>query len=195
MHIVAGEASPFQAYTRPSMADKAAKPKSKAERDRVGVLGTLPASRPDRIGRPRRGEAKSAAAKPRAKAAAATAKAAAKPRATVAAKAKAAPKPKAAAKPKPKPKPKAAAKPKAKAVPKAKAAPTTAHKPAAVRPASPPLAPPRRVTDAPPPKPLAPPTGTELVTTTLRAAGELAQIGLTLGGHALKRAVDRIPRP
>jgi hypothetical protein len=33
------------------------------------------------------------------------------------------------------------------------------------------------------------------VTTTIRAAGELAQIGFTLGGQALKRAVDRIPRP
>ncbi len=71
---------------------------------------------------------------------------------------------------------------------------TTSRKPAAVRPASPPLTA-RRVTDGPPPKPLAPPTGTELVTTSIRAAGELAQIGFTLGGHALKRAVDRIPRP
>ena len=47
----------------------------------------------------------------------------------------------------------------------------------------------------PPPKPLGAPTGTELVTTTIRAAGELAQIGFTLGGQVLKRAVDRIPRP
>jgi len=118
------------------MAEKAAKPKGKAKREPSSVLGTLPASRPERIGRPR------------------------------------------AVKPKAKPRPKAKAKP----------------KPTAVSPGSPPLRV-RRVTDAPPPKPLAAPTGTELVTTTIRAAGELAQIGFTLGGQALKRAVDRIPRP
>jgi hypothetical protein len=125
------------------MADKASKPPARAEREAPSVLGTLPASRPERIGGPR--------AKPAAK-----------------------------RRPKPKAKPKPRAKPKAK--------------PAAVRPASPPLRV-RRVTDAPPPKPLPAPRGTELVTTTIRAAGELAQIGLTLGGHALKRAVDRFPRP
>jgi hypothetical protein len=113
------------------MAEKAAKPKGKAKREPSGVLGTLPASRPERIGRPRGS------------------------------------KPKAKAKPKPTPK--------------------------AVSPGSPPLRV-RRVTDAPPPKPLPAPTGTELVTTTIRAAGELTQIGFTLGGQALKRAVDRLPR-
>jgi hypothetical protein len=123
------------------MAEKAAKPKGKAKRDPPGVLGTLPASRAERIGRPRPG------------------------------------------KPKAKPRPKA----------KAKAKPRAKHTPAAVTPASPPLRT-HRVTDAPPPKPLPAPTGTELVTTTIRAAGELAQIGFTLGGQALKRAVDRIPR-
>ena len=39
------------------------------------------------------------------------------------------------------------------------------------------------------------PRGTELVTTTIRAAGELTQIGFTVTGQILKRAVDRIPRP
>ena len=48
---------------------------------------------------------------------------------------------------------------------------------------------------SPPPRQLAPPTGTELVTTAIRATGELAQIGLTLGGHALKRTIDRLPHP
>jgi hypothetical protein len=139
--IIAGGASPFQAYTRTLMAEKTAKPKGKAKREPRSVLGTLPASRPERIGRPRGGKAKA----------------------------------------KPRPKPKAKAKPRAKA------------KPAAVSPGSPPLRV-RRVTDAPPPEPLAAPTGTELVTTTVRAAGELAQIGFTLGGQALKRAVDRIRR-
>jgi hypothetical protein len=33
------------------------------------------------------------------------------------------------------------------------------------------------------------------VTTAIQAAGELAQVGLTLGGRALKRAVDRLPKP
>ena len=40
-----------------------------------------------------------------------------------------------------------------------------------------------------------PPTGTELVTTAIQAAGELAQIGLTVGGQVLKRAVKRLPKP
>jgi hypothetical protein len=39
------------------------------------------------------------------------------------------------------------------------------------------------------------PSGVELVTTAVQAAGELTQIGLTIGGRIIKRAVDRIPRP
>jgi hypothetical protein len=56
---------------------------------------------------------------------------------------------------------------------------------------------PRRPAPPPPPRPTrrGPPRGTELVTTAIQAAGELAQIGLTAGGRAVKRAVDRIPRP
>ena len=50
-------------------------------------------------------------------------------------------------------------------------------------------------TNAPPPQPIGAPKGTELVTTTIRAAGELTQIGFTVTGQILKRAVDRIPRP
>jgi hypothetical protein len=52
-----------------------------------------------------------------------------------------------------------------------------------------------RAHPAPPPQPLAPPTGTELVTTAIRATGELAQIGLTLSGRALKRTLHRLPHP
>ncbi|HET8953799.1 MAG TPA: hypothetical protein VFN44_24975 [Solirubrobacteraceae bacterium] len=96
---------------------------------------------------------------------------------------------------KPKPKPKAAAKatPRPKAAPKAKAE-ATASKPRAVRSGSPSLdaaAKPRakRREPAPPPK------GTELVTTAVQATGELAKIGLTLGGQALKRAARRLPKP
>src|SRR3954447_24912112 len=71
----------------------------------------------------------------------------------------------------------------------AKAKPT----PQAVRPGSPPLT--RKRAADPPPTPLGAPKGTELVTTAIRATGELAQIGFMLGGQALRRAVDRLPRP
>ena len=40
-----------------------------------------------------------------------------------------------------------------------------------------------------------PPSGTELALTVVQAAGEVAQIGLTVGGQVLRRAVDRLPRP
>jgi hypothetical protein len=39
-----------------------------------------------------------------------------------------------------------------------------------------------------------PPTGVELVTTAARAAGELTQIGFTVGRQMLKRAAGRLPR-
>ncbi len=66
--------------------------------------------------------------------------------------------------------------------------------PRAVRSASPPLKA-QRAAQPPPPQPIGAPKGTELVTTTIRAAGELTQIGFTVTGQILKRAVDRIPRP
>ena len=53
------------------------------------------------------------------------------------------------------------------------------------RPASPP----------PPASGSSTPSGTELVTTAIQAAGELAQIGVTVGGQILKRAFDRLPKP
>jgi hypothetical protein len=115
------------------MADKAPKRRANAKRSPDGVLSKLPASRPERIGKPRRAAGEAPAAK-------------------------------------------------------------HSPKPAAVTPGSPPLRT-SRVTDAPPPKPIGGPTGTELVTTTIRAAGELAQIGLTVGGQVLKRTIDRFPRP
>jgi hypothetical protein len=108
------------------MTDKAPKGKS--------VLGTLPATRAERIGAPRSGS---------------------------------------------------------RAVKRAPGSPKLAAKqrPTAVRPASPPLRAARRI--KPPPQPLAAPKGTEVVTTAIRATGELAQIGFVLGGRALKRAVKR----
>ena len=39
------------------------------------------------------------------------------------------------------------------------------------------------------------PGGQELVSTVVQAAGELASIGLTVGGQLIKRAVQRLPKP
>ena len=89
-----------------------------------------------------------------------------------------------------------AAKPKAtkKAAPKkraAKKAPATAAQPkatAAQRPSAPPPPPPPRSADGRP-------SGAEIVTTAVQATGELARIGVTVGGQLLRRAAQRIPRP
>jgi len=65
-------------------------------------------------------------------------------------------------------------------------------KPAGVRPSNAT----RAASQPPPPKrPPSPPSGADLVGTAVQAAGELAQLGLTLGTRALKDAVKRIPRP
>ena len=72
-------------------------------------------------------------------------------------------------------------------------APQRVTKPRAVRSAAPELTTHRR--PEAPPKPLGAPKGTELVTTAILATGELAQIGLTVGGKVLKRTISRIPRP
>jgi hypothetical protein len=114
------------------MADKPPKRKANAKRGADGVLGTLPKSRPERIGKPRANAT-------------------------------------------------------------ANAAPKRTSKPAAVTPGCPPLRVSR--TAEPPPKSIGVPKGTELVTTTIRAAGELAHVGLVVGGQVLKRTLDRIPRP
>jgi hypothetical protein len=133
-----------------AMAEKSAKKKPKKPAD-ASVLGSLPSSRPARLGGDRRaGAPRTRATKP---------KAAAKPPAT-------ATKPPAA-------KPKVAAKP--------KAAPTSAP-PAGWQV---PSEPDQRRDGGP----------AELVTTAVQAAGELAQIGLTVGGQILKRAAGRLPRP
>jgi hypothetical protein len=124
----------------------------KADAKQSGVLGSLPATRPERLGRPR-GETPASA---------------------------------------PPPAPKAAP---AKRKPAARKPAARARKPAPVSAAAPALERLPRMTEMPPARPLGPPRGTELVTTAIQAAGELTQIGLTLGGQVLKRAVDRIPRP
>jgi hypothetical protein len=139
-----------------------------SEKDDKSVLGNLPSTRPARIGRRREG------ASARAEAPAATATKP-KPKATAA---KAKPAPKAAAS-----KPKAPSKPKA------------AAKPRPVRSGSPSLERPKRTEPTPPKPQSTPPKGAELITTTVQAVGELAQIGVTFGGQVAKRALKRLPKP
>ena len=140
--------------------------------DEESVLGSLPATRPTRFGRDRAkasGGGTATATKPKPKAAA-------KPRA----KAKATPK-------------KAAP----KAAPRA-VEPDAAPGPRPVRAGSPSLAESTRrarTAEPPPESTTSPPSGTELVTTAIQAAGELAQIGLAVGGQVLRRAVDKLPKP
>jgi hypothetical protein len=119
-------------------------------------------------------------------------------------KAKAPAKRAAAAKPKSAAKPKATAAKKTASAPKAKSA--TASKPKARRPSATSQATNATGSTAPPPPPAgwaAPkgdragerPGGGELLGTAVQAVGELAQIGLTFGGQALKQALSRFPRP
>jgi hypothetical protein len=151
------------------MTQKTAKPK-KAKKpkdpDQPSVLANLPATRPSRIG----GTDRSDAPKPRARA---------QPSAT---------RPKRAAEPQA-----ARPKPAAGAPPAGSAAPGPAR-PRPVRAGAPTLEPGRERPPTSGPG-SGPPSGTELVTTAIQAAGELAQIGLTVGGQILKRAVDRLPKP
>ena len=155
------------------MSEKTAKPRkgrTKAAKDKGGVLGSLPATRTTRVGGER-----------------AEAKTATKPKAATAAKAK----PRTASKPKPKPVPGAAARPASE--------PVKPHRPRPVRAGAPALAESTKRARSEPTEPrkrgATPPTGTELVTTAIQAAGELAQIGLTVGGQVLRRAVNRLPKP
>ena len=39
------------------------------------------------------------------------------------------------------------------------------------------------------------PSGPELVTGAVKAAGQVAQIGLAIGGELVKKAVERLPKP
>jgi len=139
-----------------SVKSKRAKPKQRASEP--SVLGSLPSTRPNRLGRRR--DAAEPAARTR------TAK-------------------RAAAKP---PKP-------ARREPAAtRSAPTavSSGSPRLRRPAPPPQG---HAVPEPERAPGGPPTGIELVTTAVQAAGEVAQIGFTVGGQILKRAVGRLPRP
>jgi hypothetical protein len=146
---------------------KGSKPKGGGTDD-PGVLASLPSTRPARLSRRGR-DGGGAPAKPRAKAAA---------------------KPKPAAKRPAKPK---AAKPKA-AKPKAEPTPIVAaaekQRPTAVRAGHPTLATP----PAGPPADAGGQSGIDLVKTVVQAAGEVAQIGATVGGQILRRAVDKLPK-
>ncbi len=152
------------------MAEETGKPKKASE---ANVLASLPSTRPNRLGRRGRDGASTTA-----KAASGTrAKATATKAAGAAAKAK----------------PKATARKKAAPAAVAKAAP---KRPQPVRSASKNLTEPAKKSaakrkPAPPPAP----GGTELVSTVVQAAGELASVGLSIGGQIIKRAVDRLPKP
>jgi hypothetical protein len=128
------------------MSDKSAK-KRAPKAAQQGVLGTLSSTRPERVGRARKGATRSSR----------TATAGtdpARPRASAAKSSGAATKPSAAA-----------------------------------------------AKSAPPPPPerdgrrSGPPSGAELATTVVKAAGEVAAIGVGAGARALKRAAQRVPRP
>lgn len=138
-----------------------------------GVLGNLPATRPSRMSRRAREDAPApAATRPAAKAKKTPAK-------KVASAAKAKP-----AAPKKKPAPKATAAPPAPT-------PVTPRKPRPVRPATPELKEPAAKAEEARPDEVTPKpqSGTDLAVTVVKAAGELAQIGLTVGGQIIKRAI------
>jgi hypothetical protein len=196
-------------YTRKGMADKAdkakrAKPvKAKPKKEDKGVLASLSSTRPERIGTRRASAPKTFE----------------QPAAAVTASKSAATKPK-TAKPAPKKRPARATATRRKAAAprtfepteaaesaagaaderaagvRAKAAPTPLAReprPRPVREGAPGMG---TIGDREQPSPEhGRPTGTELVTTAVQAAGELAQIGLTIGGRIIKRAVDRLPKP
>ncbi len=86
----------------------------------------------------------------------------------------------------------AAAKPRPRAAPKSATRGAAQPRAKAAAPATPAIPPagyatPRGDDDAP--------NGADLVTTAVQAAGELAQIGIEVGGRALKAALQRLPRP
>jgi hypothetical protein len=205
------------------MADESQKAKKAKQQD--GVLAGLPATRPSRMGRRARAggpsvEAARAAASQMADTREATGSSGSGKRTTAAdstRSAKPAPKPatkrstaktpakatgaaatKPAAKTPAKPAAKTPAKPAPPKVATLAEAPKPPRKPRAVRVGSPALKEPTekaesRRDDVPVARPAQ--SGTELVTTVVQAAGELASIGLTVGGQILKRAADRLPRP
>jgi hypothetical protein len=142
-----------------------------ADDDRKQVLTSLPRSRPQRRSTKRAG----AAQQPPAGDGPAASPPAPKPRA----------KPR-AARPKPATEPRAA-----------KAAKTAAQAPGAPkRTARPrPAATTAKRTPEPEARPVEPPTSADIVQSAVRAANELAQVGVTIGREAIKGVLSRLPRP
>jgi|1185.fasta_scaffold215845_2 hypothetical protein len=162
--------------------------------DRPEVLTSLPRSRPTRRSAKRgsTNDGEAAAEKPKAKKAAAAKKPAAKPKAAAPktktkakAKAPAKAKPAAKARPKPKAKPAPARRAALKEVPGGK-------KPQPVSAGAPDL---EDFPKDPPSGPVDPPSGGELLESAVKAAGEIAQAGVTVGREALKSITRRLPRP
>jgi hypothetical protein len=151
------------------MADKAKK-KTKSKKDQTdekGVLAALPSTRPERIG----GRRGATAAKPaRAKPKRAAAKRASRPAAT---------------------RPKAAAPRTFEPTQAAEAAAGAESRPQPVRQGAPGIGTAGRRDEHSPESRR--PSGTDLAGTAVRAAGEVAQLGLTIGGEVLKRVVRRLP--
>jgi hypothetical protein len=166
-------------YTRRAMADKVEKPKKKAKpkKEDKGVLAALPATRPEPIGTRR--------ARTPAPAKASTAANGAKRTRTK----------RATAKPASSPAPTRAttARPKAVAPPEPVATPPD-PRPRAVSEGAPGIGTHAHPDDERSPE-SARPSGVELASTAVKAVGEVAQLGLSVGGHMLKRVVDRLPRP
>ena len=75
--------------------------------------------------------------------------------------------------------------------PRPTAAPKRKSQPKGVRPSEAT----RAASSTPGERPASPPEGVELLGTAVQAAGELAQLGLSVGVKALRGAVKRIPRP
>jgi hypothetical protein len=174
------------------MADKVEKPKkskAKPKKDEKGVLAALPTTRLERIGTRRTAAAstaKPAAAKTSSAPKPATAKKKSSSRPTAARRKAAAPRTF---------EPTEAAESAAGAADERAAGATTEPRPRAVREGAPGMgttSPDRGDAEA---AESGRPSGVELVTTAVQAAGELTQVGLTIGGRIIKRAVGRLPRP
>jgi outer membrane biosynthesis protein TonB len=168
--------------------------------DRPEVLTSLPRSRPTRRSAKRSGAGEGETATPAAKPTPVRVAAKPKPKPNAAKKpaAKKAPaKPKRTPAAKQKPKPKAAARPRAKTAPRAKARPALTEvapqqRPEPVSSGAPGLA---DFPKEPPSGPVDPPSGGELLQSAAKAAGEIAQAGITVGREALKSVARRLPRP
>jgi len=194
------------------MADKGDKPnkKAKPKKDEKGVLAALPSTRPEPIGTRRaaartpasagRGDERSEAAPaPKTTTATAASKAAARPAATkttAARKRSSATRPKAAAphtfEPTPAAESAAGERSGPRPRPVSDGAPGIGSAATARTPASAGRGDKRSEAGSPE---SGRPSGAELAATAVKAAGEVAQLGLTISGQVLKRVVDRLPKP